>query len=517
MTFRHPIRQGSLWSLVAVAILFSQEMPVFSQPPATRLPVPEASAQSQALAIIQELFKDKYNLATTRETQKALCQELLARAKQTKDDSTALYVLLKQAETLAVKAADTELALQTIKDTAERFDVDAADLRMKAMTAIGKSFVPAQERSKVVASLQDVMEEAAKNDNYDAAGQLGILAIEIARRAKDTATIKQIVSRTKEFKESKKFCDEAKEAAAVLEQKPTDADANFTVGRYRCFIQGQWKEGIPMLALGGDATLKALAVRELKGQVDKPGELAVGDGWWQLAEEEEGVAKRNIQEQAAKWYRRSLPGLTGLEKQKLENRLRQMTAASAPQKTAPSRPPTKEREAPPKLAAPVADHTTKKVALNAVPNIIEGVGVGPIRFGATRNQLIAVLGAPDSLANNDRMLRWTTRYHFDCLVEDGRGLFEIHFNKGFEGRTSRGVGLGDSLEQIIRASGGAPPRPMVCTSEEVNRVRTGNERVLFKVMSNGRLMNLRFVDGMKGMIYWCTPEGQLTSITMHPR
>ena len=151
----------------------------------------------------------------------------------------------------------------------------------------------------------------------------GASAIEVARRSKDAASVKHIVARTKEIKQLAKFYAEVKEAAVVLEKAPTDPDANLAVGRYRCYIRGQWSKGIPMLALGSDATLRNLAIQELKGMTDSSKQAALGDSWWQLAEQEEGVAKRHVQEQAQSWYQHALPGLSASMKEKVENRRKQ--------------------------------------------------------------------------------------------------------------------------------------------------------------------------------------------------
>jgi len=76
-----------------------------------------------------------------------------------------------------------------------------------------------------------------------------------------------------------------------------------------------------MLALGSDEKLKKLAIRELEGNPDADGQVALGDGWWELASESEGKAKEQIEGRAGHWYRKALPGLTGLMKDRVEKRL----------------------------------------------------------------------------------------------------------------------------------------------------------------------------------------------------
>jgi hypothetical protein len=112
-----------------------------------------------------------------------------------------------------------------------------------------------------------------------------------------------------------------KQALATLEVKPTDPASNLTVGRFRCFQKGDWDSGLPMLALGSDSTLKALAEKELAEPKSADEQAKLADGWWTAAEKEEGTTRRHIHSQAAHWYRRALPDLTGLDKARAEKRL----------------------------------------------------------------------------------------------------------------------------------------------------------------------------------------------------
>ena len=76
-----------------------------------------------------------------------------------------------------------------------------------------------------------------------------------------------------------------------------------------------------MLALGGDATLKALAQKDMKRPADAAEQVKLGDSWWNLAEKEEGAAQKNLQDRAGYWYKKALPGLAGLAKDKVEKRI----------------------------------------------------------------------------------------------------------------------------------------------------------------------------------------------------
>ena len=300
--------------------------------PAPRLAVPDATAQEQALKLIREVFKDKYSAASTVLRQKALIQELLQKASASTDDAAAQYVMLQEAARFAIRAKDADLAFQIIDETGAKFEVDALDLKAKSLTSIGKSYLPAEATGAVVGSLLTLMEEAVTKQQFETATELGTMAMELARKSKDPALLKETVARkgpiTKEMAEIQEAQAEVTQAADMLAKNPTDPAANLAVGRYRCFVQGKWSMGISMLALGDDPALKDLACKELKGITDAAEEVKLGDAWWDVGEKKNALAKKSIQDHAASWYQQALPGLSGLVKEKVEQRLEKLREPS---------------------------------------------------------------------------------------------------------------------------------------------------------------------------------------------
>lgn len=88
-----------------------------------------------------------------------------------------------------------------------------------------------------------------------------------------------------------------------------------------CLMKGDWEKGLPMLAMGGDAKLKAPTAKDLAEPKEAAAQVEVGDAWWDLAEAEKGPAKSNLQKRALHWYRLALPNLAGLNKTRVEKRV----------------------------------------------------------------------------------------------------------------------------------------------------------------------------------------------------
>ncbi len=120
---------------------------------------------------------------------------------------------------------------------------------------------------------------------------------------------------------------ELQAALATLREKPEDPQANLLVGRYLCFVKGAWDQGIPLVALGSDEGLKAIAQRELEGTDGYHEQVEIGDGWWELADAHEGQEKEAMLLRAGSWYREARKAqLTSvLLKAKLDKRLGEIT------------------------------------------------------------------------------------------------------------------------------------------------------------------------------------------------
>ena len=110
----------------------------------------------------------------------------------------------------------------------------------------------------------------------------------------------------------------ATEALATLENNPDDPDANLIAGRFLCFLKGEWEQGLPMLAKGSDAELKAMANSEF---ADRPDALALGDSWWSFSDRVEGRTQDAARQHAAAWYTQALPRLAELKRKLVESRL----------------------------------------------------------------------------------------------------------------------------------------------------------------------------------------------------
>lgn len=84
------------------------------------------------------------------------------------------------------------------------------------------------------------------------------------------------------------------------------------------------------------------------------------------------------------------------------------------------------------------------------PKVIqEGVGWGALRIGATRAELIAEFGEPDS--PNSSVMAWNN-LDVKCSVSSA-GAHSITFFNDFDGATAKGIKIGSTEEELLQAYG----------------------------------------------------------------
>ena len=144
-----------------------------------------------------------------------------------------------------------------------------------------------------------------------------------AQKSRQIALVKEFAAKAEALKKQQASLQQYRQALAVMENDPAEPAANLTAGRYLCFVKSDWERGVPMLALGSDAELKAVALQELRGARSGQEPAAIGDAWWDLAETRQGPERDALRLRAGSWYRQAEPklagGLAGLKvKQRLE-------------------------------------------------------------------------------------------------------------------------------------------------------------------------------------------------------
>lgn len=290
------------------------------EPAADKVPAPNNAARVEALALVWEVFKVDFERAKTAGDQEALAKKLLGRAAESRDHPAEQYALLEVSRDIATQVGDGATAFEAADQMADAFRVDAVDMKAGILAELAKNAKTASKHKFIVENAFALIDHAVVADRFDVADTLGTTALASVRQAGGAALTQRLRSRMDEVEKTARAFDAMKAASATLQNKPSDPDANLIVGNYLCLEKGTWDRGLPMLALGSDPELKALALKELEAPTLAPDQVKLGDGWWTLALKYEGPARSVLQKRAVHWYRLALPALSGLVKDKVLRR-----------------------------------------------------------------------------------------------------------------------------------------------------------------------------------------------------
>lgn len=231
---------------------------------------------------------------------------------------------------------------------------DLAD-KKKDLDSARKAAIGITELRTVMSGYITLADEARAQDNYDLATDCCRAAMPVARVLKDAGRLKALTATTKRLSEEARAYKRIKKDILALSVDPNDPDASLTTGRFYTFVKGDFKTGIPLLAKGSNAFLKAIAEKELAAGPQPSDALDVGHSWWdgRTAVAKKGAltgaaaatpvkaSRRDLRyaqafrERAAHWYAKAWSRLAPGEKGLLRERFAQVYRT-------PNPPPPKE-------------------------------------------------------------------------------------------------------------------------------------------------------------------------------
>lgn len=294
-----------------------------------RQPAPSEEDRQRAEATVRELFRAELASAKTPAERLALSDKLFQQALATKDNPAACYVLLRAAADLANAAGELPRTIEILGEVGRRFEVDAvgmkADVLEKAVAGLRTAANPLVLAHDVADNALATVEEAIAEDQFDTAARVDKVAMAAARRAGDSDLVRDAANLGRLAQQLHKQFETVRQAQQELASSPDDPAANYTVGRWHCFIKGRWDKGLPYLAKCQEGDLPSLAKLDLGGPEEANLQVILADRWVKYAEREDDDAKRQVQLRAAHWLRKALPGLTGLDKVSAEKQIEKLS------------------------------------------------------------------------------------------------------------------------------------------------------------------------------------------------
>jgi hypothetical protein len=297
---------------------------VFCESNDAKLSPPGIKDSADATKLVREVYKDDLASAKKPEAMAALAKKLLQAGIDEQKDMSGRYALFMLAKETAIEGSDLDDAFNAVDEANKTYQIDGIKMKSDAALAAAKAVRSNEQRKAFVTQILSLVNQAVMTDRYDLARPLSDLALASARMLNDPALLKQTVAEVRQVADAESGYADVKKAKAVLDQKPTDPDANLKFGKFVCFFKSDWQAGLPMLALGNDAGLKSLAEKELTGTASADDQLMLGDGWWDVANKQKGNVRIRILRHAESWYAQSISTLQGLAKTRTENRMKEI-------------------------------------------------------------------------------------------------------------------------------------------------------------------------------------------------
>tara|TARA_R110002049_G_scaffold72490_2_gene187046 strand:+ start:23917 stop:26028 length:2112 start_codon:yes stop_codon:yes gene_type:complete len=279
--------------------------------------VPPAAKLQAASELVREVYRKRFEAATTAKEMSEVAKQIFGDANATLDDPVSRYVMLRSAREIAIRAGDVPTTLAAVNAMTESYMIDGADERTEALIAALRTSnrEPSVEIQQVVYSLAQQWMDA---DRYESA--IAVLSASL-RKTRRTDSRRALTALAEEAKRLASSYTSVKAAADRLDLAPNDPAANHRLGSFLCFVKDDWTRGLAMLERSDNETLRKLAIRE-KATIDSSDDqMVLADQWWQFADSLQSDLRAGAKRHAGTFYQEASRHLTGLKKAKALHRL----------------------------------------------------------------------------------------------------------------------------------------------------------------------------------------------------
>jgi hypothetical protein len=189
---------------------------------------------------------------------------------------------------------DYAAAFRAIDELSKHFVINAPQMKAGALETAARAFSLRPSNEGLARACLATVTQALAGDDYATAERLIKLGEWAAQNTKNVALVTSVQARGRAVTAQQKEHEKIKPDLETLKSKPDDPDANARVGRSFCLFTGDWEKGLPLLAKGSDKKLQALAEKEMAVTNEPAAQAALGDGWYDLAEAEDGAPKTQL-------------------------------------------------------------------------------------------------------------------------------------------------------------------------------------------------------------------------------
>lgn len=216
------------------------------------------------------------------------------------------YALLREAVDRAAGMGDAAATCEAFDELEKHFRVDALADRREALRQSSLKLHDASQAWSAILTALSLADFALRTDQPDLAEGF-VESAEAAAKKSGNLAIREIIrQRSAAVGRRKREQEKYQDALDRLKADSDNPSANLAAGRYECFYQGRWEQGLPRLEKSSDATLAKLAELEKTAAADPSQRAALAEAW-QAAAAQAGTDQDDYLLEGNYWRLRSLP------------------------------------------------------------------------------------------------------------------------------------------------------------------------------------------------------------------
>jgi len=284
-------------------------------PPTPAFP---AEALKRTFKKVRLGFREQLEAPQSLDSKIQLAEQILARSKQA-GEGIVPYAQMRIACQLLAAAGEFQRAVAILNDASNQYQFDEREARLQLLDAAMESGtnIPVSDLLKTLISWADDAEEIHQ---YDNAARFIETAVSIAgaeNGAENESDIQAQLTKRQEALQplAKAQAEIAKDLGESSDAQ--DSDSKTRLGKFFALTCGDWERGLPLLAEGSDASLRACAELDLQGSDAPAAQIDMAQKWREVPTELTATQRRGTHARALHWYLAALPFVPGSEHQRI--------------------------------------------------------------------------------------------------------------------------------------------------------------------------------------------------------
>ncbi len=285
-----------------------------------KMPVPDEKQLARARKLIEEVYGEQLRQGKTNEEKIKVAALLIEDARSTSEPADK-FAVLSEAAVLASRGGGIDKTFDALEEM-QVFDDPLLDLKINIIKNLLMEGEPDRQESLSRRCL-GMINDAIAEDRYELAQTFARYAVISAKKARNTRQAGTALAVERDLEKLVEVRENVAAALDTLRNDPDNPSANLATGKFFCFVKQDWRKGLPHLARCDTEPYQAIAEIEQGTPEDTDTRNKLADAWWEMADEHTGIEKQNIRVHAACWYKKAIPGLSGLLKRKALNRMQE--------------------------------------------------------------------------------------------------------------------------------------------------------------------------------------------------